>query len=462
MAEYHNTAKGPRPCRVDKSNPNSRGCPLGGTHFDSFDDAMEAYTENLKETFGEFHVVIRPSLAEKSRRVGYRSLDRIEKVKANPHVKATVNNFRIVQAKAKEALEEIKSSRIDSTQSGNSTSNESTDRPSSIPEDIETRPLSTLTPEVEEAESASAEVFSSRGESMAEFSSRVVNDFNRNPYPFKTKPLDREDVDRAIRAIRAKREQAPEKSKVTVRSRVNARLKGYTSKVSAKVRTAKDLAKNAVKDKVDKSKKRISDAGYAARASAAVAKDTLTLKARSTASRAKDQAVNAKQKIATVKDAATVRASRMNIPAGHIRPGDTFDGTTVRSVESASEGKVKISYQAKPGGPMLSTVVDGSRSMSVDRKTRREARNARFATKTAKSIAQTKELSGKIHNASSKQIESFKNFRKSEPRFESIQRSILQEKRIARQRELVTKLRDLRSRDNAASAVDRDLQSTSK
>ena len=49
-------------------------------HFDRFDDAMEVYTDNLKEAFGEFHVLVRPSALERTRRVGYRSLDGIDAV----------------------------------------------------------------------------------------------------------------------------------------------------------------------------------------------------------------------------------------------------------------------------------------------------------------------------------------------------------------------------------------------
>ena len=135
----------------------------------------------------------------------------------------------------------------------------------------------------------------------------------------------------------------------------------------------------------------------------------------------------------------------MSIPAGHIRPGDTFDGTTVRGVESLDDGRVKISYQVAPGGPVLATTVAGDRSMLVDRKTRRQARNSRISSSAARPIARTRALSQRVARSSSEQLALLWPLRRQDVRFGSIERSIRQHERDGRQRELIEKLRSLRS-----------------
>lgn len=435
--EYHNTPNGPRPCRVDKSNPNSRGCPLGGAHFDNFSDAMEAYNENLKETFGEFHVLVRPSTIEKGRRLSYKSLDSIEKVKASPKVSEAVQSFQIIKNKAREARSEIRANR-------------SRLKSPAVPIDeaVDTKPLGTVTEDVQ-AQKNSEEAFSpQRSESLVGFGSRVVTESRTSTLPFQTRPLDRTQLDQAVSIINASYKQPAKKP--SVKARANAVLNNYKSKVSRKVRTAKTLASTAIKDRARAERAKISSAGYAIRASASVAKDVLALQSRAKLAQAKSKANELKSKAVT-------RAARMNVPAGHIRPGDTFDGTTVRGVESLGDGKLKISYHAKPGGPVLSTTVAEDRVMSIDRKTRRKARNARLASKVAKPVAQTRELSNRVVKASSNQLRSFKGFKSKDQRFASVEKAIAQEARIARQRELVEKLRSLRVGSTSGASEKSDI-----
>lgn len=437
--EYHNTPNGPRPCRVDKSNPNSRGCPLGGAHFDNFSDAMEAYSENLKETFGEFHVLVRPSTIEKGRRLSYKSLDSIEKVKASPKVSEAVQSFQIIKNKAREARSEIRGIKGSAKEQAISTP---------ITEAVDTKPLGVVA-EDERAQKNSEETFSPRrSESLVGFGSRVMAESRTSTLPFQTRPLDRTQLDQAVNAINARYKQPVKKP--SVKARASAALNNYKSKVSRKVRTAKTLASTAIKDRARAERNRLSNADYAIRASASVAKDVLALQSRAKLAQAKSKANDLKSKAVT-------RAARMNVPAGHIRPGDTFDGTTVRGVESLGGGKLKISYHAKPGGPVLSTTVAADRVMSIDRKTRREARNARLASKVAKPIAQTREFSNKVVKASSNQLQSFKGFKSKDQRFASVEKAIAQEARIARQRELVEKLRSLRVGSTSGASEKSDI-----
>lgn len=421
--EYHLTPEGPRRCSVDRSNPNSRGCPLGGTHFDSFDDAMEVYTEDLRNTFGDFHVLVRPSGVERIRRAGYRSLDGIEKVKANPQVEATVKTLKTLRAKAREAISEIK---------GHYSGVADPRRASTLPESVATEPLIQEEPEDREAEAVSEEVFS-RGEpeSMQDFSSRILA--RASETSFKMEPMDRSEIDGIIEAIEAR-----EKARSTPAPKREKPIRNYRAAISKGVRTAKAQARALPQN----AKRKLSDAGYTVRASASVAKDVAAIKLRSAGAMAQAGFGEVQQ-----------RAARMSIPAGHIRPGDTFDGTRVRAVEAIGGGKVKISYQAQAGGPVLATTVAGDRSMRVDRKTRRESRNARIASKVAKPIARSKALSQRLTTASSEQLSALGNIRRRDQRFGSVNRSIQQHERTLRQRELIGKLRELRT-----SSQDRVLQ----
>jgi len=422
--EYHLTPEGPRRCSVDRSNPNSRGCPLGGTHFDSFEDAMEVYTEDLQKTFGEFHVLVRASAKEKLRRVGYRSLEGIEKVKASPQVQSAVRNLKDAGAKARAAAKELQSRyRAEEPQ---------TERATSLPDSIATEPLEQSV-EAREAEELSALIFSSGepDESLKSFGDRMMADSSRTS--FAMAPLDRSQIDRANAIF-----EAQDMIRKLPAPKAPDRLRAYRSATKRRIHTAKDQARSAVANGSAVAKRRISDTNYAVRASASVARDTVELKGRVAAARLQDGAQDLGR-------AVQKRASLMSVPAGHIRPGDTFDGTTVRSVELLSGGRVKISYQASLDGPVLAATVPGERAMRVDRKTRREARNSLFSSRVAKPIAQSKALSARVARASEAQIAALGSLRKSTPRLGALDSSIRQHERSLRQRELIGKLRDLRT-----------------
>lgn len=424
--EYHLTPEGPRRCSVDRSNPNSRGCKYEGMHFDRFDDAMEVYTENLKETFGEFHVLVRPSTVERARRVGYRSLDGIETVKANPQVQAAVESLKSAVSKARVTVQEFRGG-----------------KPASLPETIAIEPISEIDPEEIIAEENTVEIFDSgKEESLADFGARISSQGSSSP--FYLPPLDRSKLDRALAVIEHReliRSLPPQKR--------GERFRAYRSSVRRKVSTAAFRAEAAVTGAViqgaSRTGKGIVSAGYAARATASVVKDTVMLRTMVASARVQDSARGVATAAANVGRSAQQRAARMSIPAGHIRPGDTFDGTTVRGVESLEDGRVKISYQVKPGGPVLATTVAGDRSMLVDRKTRRQARNSRLSASAAKPIARTRELSQRVVRASSEQLALLRPIRNQDVRFGSIERALRQHERDVRQRELIERLRGLRS-----------------
>lgn len=427
-AVYHLTPEGPRRCSVDPSNPNSRGCKYeGGMHFDRFDDAMEVYTENLKETFGEFHVLVRPTAVEQARRLGYRGIDSIETVKANPQVQAAVENLRAAAAKARRGLKELREG-----------------KPAPLSESLEVAPLEEVAePEELEAEAATVEIFSSGlEESIADFGARIARQGSRSS--FSLPPLDQDRLDRSLAIL----ERAELIRKMPPRKR-GERLRAYRSSVRRRVSTAAARAEvaatRAAIQGVQRTGRSLVGAGYAARATASVARDAAVLRTMVATARVQDGARSAAAAATTAGRNIQQRAARMSIPAGHIRPGDTFDGTTVRAVESLDGGRVKISYQAKPGGPVLATTVAGDRSMLVDRKTRRQARNSRISASAARPIARTRALSQHVARASSEQFALLGTVRRQDVRFGSIERSIRQHERDVRQRELIEKLRSLRS-----------------
>jgi len=421
--EYHLTPEGPRRCAVDHSNPNSRGCPLGGMHFDSLEDAMDVYTEDLKQTFGDFHVLVRPSLKEKARRAGYLSLEGVEKAKANPQVQAAVSTMKTLRAKAREAAEEIR---------GHYQKDASADRSSTLPESVQTEPLGSIDAEAEQAESNSEELFSGGSEeSMKDFGARIAGRASSDT--FSLIPVDRTEFERRMTDIEAR-----ETLRKLPAPKPGRRLRAYRSATRRKLNTAKDQARTALTNGSLRAQTKLSDASYAARASVSVAKDTAELRARVAAAKAQDRADDLARSLRQ-------KASRMSVPAGHIRPGDTFDGTTVRSVELLDSGKVKISYQAAPGGPILAATVPGDRSMRVDRKTRREARNSRISSKVAKPIAQSKELSRRVAKASERQLSALSSIGKRDVRIGAIEYSIRQHERSVKQKDLIDRLRGLRS-----------------
>lgn len=425
---YHLTPEGPRRCSVDPSNPNSGGCKYeGGMHFDRFDDAMEVYTENLKETFGEFHVLVRPTVVEQARRLGYRSLDGIETVKANPQVQAAVENLRTAASKARAGLKELRPG-----------------KPAPLPESVETVPLEELVePEELEQEAATVEIFDSgREESLADFASRITRQGSSSS--FSLPPLDQDRLDRSLAIL-----ERAELIRKMPPQRKGDRFRAYRSSVRRRVSTAASRAEaaatRAVVQGTSRTGRSLVSAGYAVRATASVAKDAAALRTMVATARVQDGARSAAAAATTAGRNIQQRAARMSLPAGHIRPGDTFDGTTVRGVESLDDGRVKISYQVKAGSPVLATTVAGDRSMLVDRKTRRQARNSRISSSAARPIARTRALSQRVARASSEQLALLRPVLRQDVRFGSIERSIRQHERDVRQRELIEKLRRLRS-----------------
>lgn len=414
--KYHITPQGPRPCSADPAKPNSRGCAYGDSaiHFDNMADAMETYQEGLQEKFGEFHVLIRPSVVEKGRRLGYRSLDGVEKVKASPQAALVVGTLKTLKSHALQAVAEIREQRSDLK------------RTPALPETVETRPLTEepLTREESEAEKESRRVFVERAQSETgpEYRERLLGKRGAQIAPTKAEPEQVKQATDLIAANTAARHGRRRKTKMES-------FKGSLTRVGVSTRR---MIGNVGDRSVAAGRKASTNT------KAAVSNSVLT--SRAAVNVAKRQAA---EKITTAGAAASKRMSQMSIPAGHIRPGDTFDGTIVHSVEQDSDGKVKIRYKAKPGGPLFSATVDQNKAMRVDRKTRREARNSRISNSLPKPISRT-ELSSKIKRATNAQIQMLKPVR-SELRFEAIETSIKRQQRADKQRELIGKLKAIRN-----------------
>lgn len=422
--QYHLTPEGPRVCKVDPTNPNSRGCPLGGMHFDQFDDAMAVYTENLRETFGDFHVLVRPSLLEHGRRVSYRGLDAVETVAANPQVRATVSSLKTIVAKGREALEEIRGHYRGETGSP-------LEQPQSLPEEIETKPLEEIASDIE-AEENSTEIFSSgKGESLADFSSRILARANEKSTVIM--PAEGDTLARA-RVLLAVRQTPLEK---IADNHIPREIRKRKRTLPGAMRRAKVRADRGLRAGGRSVGRRVSSAATTVRATGVQAREAVKLKAVTLGT-------NAGAQIAATASRARRRAAQISLPASHIRAGDTFDGTTVRAIEARSDGKLKISYQAEQNGPVLSTVVDAGRSMRIDRKTRQQAFNSRIAAKASKPIARTREFANSMV-ASPQQVELFRKANRGDLRFSSIERSLRKQQRASRERALIAKLRELRS-----------------
>ena len=418
--QYHLTPEGPRKCSVDSSNPNSRGCKYDSMHFDSFEDAMEVYSEELEAAFGKFSVLVRPSAKERARRIGYRGLDGIERVQANPQVKAAVASLKTLGAKAREAVAEIRGHYNGETPA--------TDRPASLPETVETRPLVELSPEDQVAETNSEETFSSgREESLQDFRNRITAKSSKAS--FMLTPVDGSAREDALARLEEFEKSRSEKAKPQP---TKAQIK--RSAKSRKAALAKARVRNAVSAGKERTTRALIDSGYTVRASAAAARDTARLKAQSAKVRAGAAARIVQQ-----------RTARMSVPAAHIRPGDTFDGTTVRAVEAVSPGKIKISYQAEANGPVLSATVPSDRAMRVDRKTRREARNSRISSRIATPVARTRALSSRVLKASSEQLAGFDALISRDVRSGAVAREIRQYERKQEQSTIINRLRALRS-----------------
>lgn len=421
--QYHLTPEGPRKCSVDPSKPNSRGCKYDSMHFDSFDDAMEVYEDNLKATFGEFSVLVRPSAKERARRVGYRSLDGIEKVKANPQVTATVNSLKTLKTKAREAVVEIR---------GHYRNEESNpERAASLPQTVATEPLLTVeSPEDREAAAHTEELVSSaKRESLAEYGARKRAETSARSYA--RLPLEGSAREEAKKVIeRAKLSVQPTSPKPSISRKIRA----YRSSVKRNVTLAKIRAREAVRSGATNARTRLVDSGYAVRASASLAGDTAKLRAQNTVARSRAAAQSVKK-----------HAALMTVPAAHIRPGDTFDGATVRGVESLDNGKLKIRFQVKQGGPVLMTTVDPNRSMRIDRKTRREARSSRVASRLAKPVSFTQSLASRMSKASSEQVATFGTLIGRDNRIDAVASSIRQYERRQEQAVFINRLRALRT-----------------
>jgi len=418
--QYHLTPEGPRKCSVDPSKPNSRGCKYDSMHFDSFSDAMEVYETDLKAAFGEFSVLVRPSARERARRAGYLGLDGVEKVRANPQVRATVNSLRTLATKAREATAEIRSHYREELNSN---------RADSLPETVATRPLAVEdSPEDTEALRNSEETFSgTQDESLSDFSDRIAARSRKTS--FNLVEVDGSERDAALALLDAQREHRKEK-----KEEKPSRMSAYRSARRRRANLAKARVESAIRSGREKTSRAIIDSGYAARASVTVAKEAAKLRAQ-----------NARVRTAKATQSVQKAASRMSVPASHIRPGDTFDGTTVRAVEAVAPGKIKISYQAEANGPILSATVPSDRSMKVDRKTRREARNSRISSRVAAPIARTRELSSRVARASAEQLAGFDRLMGTDKRFGAISREIRQAERRQEQSALINRLRALRS-----------------
>lgn len=421
--QYHLTPEGPRVCKADPSNPNSRGCPLGGMHFDQFDDAMEVYTENLRETFGDFHVLVRPSLLEQGRRVSYRGLDAVEMVAANPQVRATVSSLRTIVAKGRETLEEIRGHYRGDVAP--------LDQPQSLPEDIDTMPLEEISPDIE-AEENSTEIFSSgAGESLADFSSRILSRANERSTVII--PAQGDTLARAQALLIARKDPLETLAKRHIPREVRKRK--HT--LSGAMRRAKVRADSGLRAGGRAVGRKVSSVAKSVRATGDQTREAVQLKAAALGARARTQVV-------ATAGRARKRAAQISLPASHIRAGDTFDGTTVRAIESRADGKLKISYQAEQGGPVLSTIVDAGRSMRIDRKTRRDAFNNRVTAKVSKPLKRTREFASAL-GASPQQVELFRRANRGDLRFNSIEKSLRNQRRLSREKALITKLRNLRS-----------------
>jgi len=418
--QYHLTPEGPRKCSVDPSKPNSRGCKYDSMHFDNFEDAMDVYSEELEAAFGKFSVLVRPSAKERARRIGYRGLDGIERVQASPQVKAAVATLKTIGSKAREAVAEIRGHYSEGAQPVN--------RPASLPETLETAPLSELPAEDQAAEANSEETFSSgREESLQDFASRILS--NRSGSSFTLTPVDGSAREEALARLEEFENNRSEKAKPQP-SKAQIRR----SAKSRKAALAKARVRSAVSAGKERTARVLIDSGYTVRASAAAARDTARLKAQSARVRAGAAARIVQQ-----------RAARMSVPAAHIRPGDTFDGTTVRAVEAVAPGKIKISYQAEANGPVLSATVPSDRSMRVDRKTRREARNSRISSRIATPIGKTRTLSSKVLKSSREQLSGLDALLARDARFGAVAREIRQSERKQNQLAIIDRLRAIRT-----------------
>ena len=450
--KYHITPEGPRPCSADPSKANSRGCKYGDSaiHFDNMADAMGTYQEGLQEKFGEFHVLIRPSIAEKGRRLGYQSMDVVEKVKASPQAEAAVNTLKTIRRQALLAAAELRGQYAEGS------------RQPILPDTIETRPLDEpLSKEDAEAEELSRKFFVARAQSETgpEYRTRLLGKRGlriASPVAAAEQVEQTSDLVAANTAARGRRRKklgpiASTRRLLSDAGIATRKLIGTAAgRGLAGTRKATAQARSVAANSVLTSRAAIAVAGDRISATSLSAKQNAsaaTIVARDKALRA---GVLAKQKASAAGEAASVRISQMNIPAGHIRPGDTFDGTTVHSVEQSSDGNVKIRYRAKSDGPLFSATVSSEKSMRIDRKTRRQARNSRIANSLPKPISRT-ELSSKLKKATSAQIAMLKPVR-SELRFESIEKSIGRQERADRQRELIGKLKSIRRVPNSSMA----------
>lgn len=409
-------------------------------HFDSFSDAMEVYGESLKETFGEFHVLVRPRSSERLRRAGYISLDGIEKIRSSEAVQSAVRSLRGSTERARQARRAVES-RYEELRNPR--------QPQGLPETVAVEPLSPLSEPQENllAEEATREAFSSgTAETMQSFARRVAGGEARGSFSYS--PMDRKALDDNFDLLsRAQRiKDLPRVPSYKEQKKLKERLD--RAKRPQRITLRKKAARGAARlsgKALRATGRGMVTAGYAVRATADVGREAASMRSQQLASRAQSTATVVKR-----------RAALMSIPASHIRPGDTFDGTRVRAVEALGDGRVKISYQAEAGGKLLATTVDQNRSMRVDRKTRREARNSRIGLAVARPLNRVKDGSMRIAKISGEQLSLMRPIRSADLRYGSIEASIREAQRTRRQIELEGELKSLLStRKNA-----RELQST--
>lgn len=441
MATYHLSVKGPRPCSA-----TVRECPVGGAHFGSMDEAMEGYQEKLREQFGEFHVLIRPTVGERVRRAGYSLQDKIE---SRPAGLEAIESLKHMRESARHARRMVQVARGSQAQ------------PSRGPQlPVATEPLEQQvdTPEEQEAVAASQEGFEEPLDGKA-FLAMLEGRSREHAARSAAMGMPKADTSRAD-AVHAQAQRAGAAlGALKGRPSIGKRFGNRVSRAGSDAREAVSVLK-----------------GRVARATRIIGARTQ----RGLANGARSMATRGSQGLRAVKTRAVevgsgihhgyvdtsrkalearrvlqaraaegartvrLRASRMAVPAGSIRPGDTFGSSRVKSVEDAGDGMRKIYYTVGTGGPVLSTKIPADRKMAVDRKTRRETRNSRIASQV-KSSPISQKLSA-VTRATSQQLMAVRSYySRTDLRFDGFERARAREDRLLKQRELMAKLKSTRT-----------------
>lgn len=438
MATYHLSAQGPRPCSA-----TVRDCPVGGDHFGSMAEAMEGYQEKLREQFGDFHVLIRPTTGERVRRAGYSLRDKLEARPAGLEALEALRHMRESARHARKMIQVARSSQLQQNQEPQ------------LP--VATSPLEQQvdTPEDQEAVSASQESFEEPLDGKA-FLAMLEESSKEHAARSAAMGMPKADTSRAD-AIHAQSQRAGAALRALEnRSSIGKKFgREAATDARAAVGVLRERAARATRAIGFRAQRKLASSveSMAARSSQGLqAVKTRAIEAgngihqsyvdaslKATAARKALQA-RAAEGARTVK----LRASRMTVPAGSIRPGDTFGNSRVKSVEDLGDGIRKISYTVGSGGPVLSTKVPADRKMAVDRKTRREARNSRLASQL-KSSPISQRLS-EVTSATSQQLMAMRSYyHRSDLRFDGFEKAMAREDRLLKQRELIAKLKSTRS-----------------